>query len=48
MDKKYIIFARRLAVQTLNNIEDLSIKDIKRRLNDIIESLEEDKNETGE
>lgn len=31
--------ARRLALQTLNNIDNLSFNDIKRRLTDIIECL---------
>ena len=34
--------ARRLALQTLNNIDNLSFNDIKRRLTDIIECLSPD------
>ena len=37
--------ARRLALQTLNNIDNLSFNDIKRRLNDIIEYLTPDEME---
>ena len=34
--------ARRLALQTFNNIDNLSFNDIKRRLIDIIECLSSD------
>lgn len=34
--------ARRLALQTLNNIDNLSFNDIKRRLTNIIECLSPD------
>ncbi len=37
--------ARRLALQTLNNIDSLSFNDIKRRLTDIIECLSPDDKE---
>lgn len=42
MNKIDIKFVRRLALQTLNNFDTLSINDIKRRLTDIIEGLEDD------
>ncbi len=42
--KKYDnqIVARRLVLQTLNNIDNLSFNDIKRRLTNIIECLSPD------
>jgi hypothetical protein len=41
-DKEDIYFARKLALQTLNNIDNLSFNDIKRRLTEIIEVLVKD------
>ena len=44
-DKENIYFARKLALQTLNNIDNLSFNDIKRRLTEIIEYLSPDDKE---
>ena len=41
-DKEDIYFARKLALQTLSNIDNLSFNDIKRRLTEIIEVLVKD------
>ena len=41
MNEKNIGFAKRLATQILINFDTLSINDIKRRLKDIIEVLDE-------
>ena len=41
-DKEDTYFARKLALQTLNNIDNLSFNDIKRRLTEIIEVLVKD------
>ena len=41
-DKEDVYFACKLALQTLNNIDNLSFNDIKRRLTEIIEVLVKD------